>query len=201
MRTDSLHRLLSSQLAVRLTDGALAMDLPRLDGVEPRTLDGQQAREDAHTPLAFDSSIVPPDPPPHSLAFVPTGVVPNQHPDALALPLKLLANPPQKLLRNGTDGTPLDETKKHLLVQTVTNTGIKDHPVAGQGLGIRVVFVLLLFYESKRFAQGPTVHVRLGKTTPPDFIEVADGPVFMMLGQANQTVSLFFLAHTAHRDW
>src|SRR5215210_265954 len=75
---DPLDDLVPAQLPVGLHDRALAVDPLRLDGVEPRRLHRQEARDDPHAPLGLGPAVVRLDPAPDALADVPAGVVPDQ---------------------------------------------------------------------------------------------------------------------------
>src|SRR5690349_23055255 len=52
----TLFRSCRREFPLRLNDGALAVDPLRLDGVEPRRLDGQVARHDPHPALGLGRS-------------------------------------------------------------------------------------------------------------------------------------------------
>src|SRR5919197_1471543 len=68
-----------TQQAVWFRDGPFPMDPFRFNRVEPRTLAGQWAHDDAHAlgPLLALLSVLA-DPVPHSRAAVPGRVVPHQ---------------------------------------------------------------------------------------------------------------------------
>src|SRR5690242_19637143 len=83
--TDPVGDLVGAEQPGRLDDGALAMHPLGFDRIEPRTLDGQKAGQDAHAlALLLDLAVVGADPGPHALAHVPGGVVPDEHPHAHA---------------------------------------------------------------------------------------------------------------------
>ena len=96
MGTNTLHYLLSRQLARRLNNRPLAVQPRRLYRIEPRTLHRQTALQDANPALALHLPIVGADPTTHLLANVPGGIVPDQHPDPLALKSKPLKHPFEK---------------------------------------------------------------------------------------------------------
>src|SRR5947209_19742817 len=75
--TDPLRYFMRGQQSCRFDDPALAMHPFRLDRVEPRTLDRQEARHDPHPHACLlDLPIVLPDPLAHRLADMPTRIVP-----------------------------------------------------------------------------------------------------------------------------
>src|SRR5260370_10686164 len=77
----AVGHLLSAEQAGRLDDGALGMDPLGFDRVEPRTLDGQIARQDAHAlSLLLHRAGMRADPGADRLTYVPGGVVPDQRP-------------------------------------------------------------------------------------------------------------------------
>src|SRR5260370_25226802 len=68
----AVGHLLSAEQAGRLHDGALGIDPLGFDRVEPRTLDGQIARHDAHAPsLLLPAPVIPADPGPDRLTRDP----------------------------------------------------------------------------------------------------------------------------------
>ena len=68
-------------------------------------------------------------------------------------------------------------------------------PVAGQGLGIGVVFAPSLLDQPHGLVRAlPGMGRRQGKATPPDFIQKADGPGGLLTGPGNQAVSCVFFS-------
>src|SRR6266566_1622651 len=81
--TDALPEHFRGQEPSRLDNRSLAMDPLGLNPVEPWTLDGQPARDDAYATFAGSSLllhrlIVLAQPGSHLLTHVPGGVIPNQ---------------------------------------------------------------------------------------------------------------------------
>src|SRR5258708_27464452 len=78
----ALGHLLGTEQACRLSDGACALHPNGLNRVEPGTLDGQIAGEDADAmaPL-LDLPVMRADPRPHRATHLPGGVVPDHDPD------------------------------------------------------------------------------------------------------------------------
>jgi hypothetical protein len=88
--TDALSEFLSGQKASRFNNRSLAMDPLWLYAVEPGTLSGQPARNDADTLFAVFHFvqlclIVLTQPGSDVLAHMPGGVIPNQHQHAFTL--------------------------------------------------------------------------------------------------------------------
>ena len=103
--TDAFGQLLSRQQTSRFHHSPLAMDPLGLNRVEPGTLLGQQAGQNAD-PCAglFDLLVMLPDPRPNHLADIPGGIVPNQEEVPLALGGQALTAPLQKLDGDSRDG-------------------------------------------------------------------------------------------------
>ena len=94
--TDAILDLAGGEQASGLDDLALAVDPLGLDRIEPRTLAGKEAGEDAHALThLLDLAVVVVNPIRNGVADVPGGVVPDQEQDRLALQLELLAAPVQ----------------------------------------------------------------------------------------------------------
>src|SRR5262245_58878130 len=110
--TCAIRDLVGREQAVRLDDGALAVDPLRLDRVEPGMFDRQGPGQDAHAlTLLLDPPVVGADPRPHRLADMPGGVVPDQGPRAHAQRLQLETTPGHERRRHGADGTPVDKAQ------------------------------------------------------------------------------------------
>src|SRR3954453_4103994 len=101
--TDTIPNFAGRQLPRRLNDRFLAVLPLRLDRVQPRTLDRQATRQDAHSPLLLGSPVVLLDPTPHSPTDVPRGVVPDHQKRFLALGCQPLTGPRQELLGHLAD--------------------------------------------------------------------------------------------------
>src|SRR3954462_6646621 len=111
---DAVGELLDGEQAVGFDDAALAMDPGRLDGIEPRALDGQVAGDDAD-PIAalLDLSVVVADPGTDLLADVPGGVVPDQEQRLLVGRLEFPAAPVEVVDGDGAPGPTIHETQPH----------------------------------------------------------------------------------------
>src|SRR5262249_40401021 len=84
-RTYTVRQFRSGEQAVRLRDLALAMHPLGFNRVEPRTLAGQEAGDQAHALAGLlDLPIVLAQPGAHDLAIMPGGIVPDQQDRALA---------------------------------------------------------------------------------------------------------------------
>jgi hypothetical protein len=103
--TNSLGQFVHGQAAIRFENAALGVEPLGFDGIEPGTLDGQSANQQANAlPGAFDPPVVFMQPLTHRLALMPGGVVPDQGQDALAEGLGLVTQPVQKIGGEGADG-------------------------------------------------------------------------------------------------
>src|SRR5215211_4666578 len=130
-RADSLGQLVGTEQTVGLNYLALAVNPLGLYGVEPRALLGQQAGDDPHPFLLalFESPVMLPDPAPHLAAYVPAGIVPDQHQNLLADGGQLLAAPLQK-----ARGYTAHRTAVHKAQPRLFELGDVQSSVAGDGL-------------------------------------------------------------------
>src|SRR5215207_6969679 len=189
---DSLGQLVSSEQPVGLDHLALAMDPLGLYWIEPRTLLGQKAAYDPHAPaVLFDPAVVSSDPPSHLSAYMPAGVVPDQHPNSLADRFELLGAPPKKASRY-TAHRPTASTKRN---HTSSNSGNKK-PVTGDGLRIGIIFLNRLLHQAQRLARiAPTVKGRSRQPAEPGLVAETHDPLGVAVGESHQPYSsrLFFL--------
>ena len=81
----SVHEFVGRQWPIRLDDGPLAVQPARLDGIEPGAFHRQPAHQDPHPAGALHRAVMRPNPRLHGSTDVPGGVVPHQHPHALAV--------------------------------------------------------------------------------------------------------------------
>src|SRR3712207_6618879 len=86
-RADPPGQLVGTEQTRGLDHLALAVNPFGLDGVEPRALLGQQTSDDPHSTMTtlFDFSVVRTDPAPDLTAYVPAGVIPDQHPHSFEI--------------------------------------------------------------------------------------------------------------------
>jgi hypothetical protein len=174
--THPLSEFLSSQQSDWFDNGSLAMNLLWLNPVQPGTLDGKPARDDAHHCFASSSLleytlVVLTKPGLDLLAHMPGGVTPNEDEDMLALRLDLFAYPLQKVRRHLADRATRHKTQMH-----ATTVGFK-HPVTGQSFGIRIVLVLAQLLQTQWLVLlAPTVQIGLAHPAPPHLILIADDP-------------------------
>jgi hypothetical protein len=124
---------------------AFAMDPLGLNRVEPRALLGQQAAYDPHTSAAFfHLPVVRSNPPTHLFALMPACVVPDQKQHLLANRFELGATPLKKAGRYAAYRPSIHKTQPRLL-----KLGQK-HPIAGDGLGVRVILGYRLLHQTQR---------------------------------------------------
>src|SRR5512135_1157248 len=195
--TNALGQLLGRKQAVRFDDGLFSMHPLGLNGVEPRTLCGQQAGQDTHSfACLFPLLIVLPDPRADHEAFVPGGIIPDQEPVALALRGQALTTPLQEPYRDRAHRSSGNKAQPHLVtLGLVRGALLPQHAIAGQCFGIRVSFFPGLFHQAHRVDLIlPGMHTRQGKATPPHFVEEAHGPVRLPTGPSNQPVACVFFS-------
>ena len=102
--TNAVFHLGGREQSGGLDDAPFAMDPLWFDGIEPGTLGGEKAGDDANaTPAQIDEPIVRAHPASHAMTAMPGGVIPDQEEDTLAACSHLLAEPVQKLLGQCTD--------------------------------------------------------------------------------------------------
>src|SRR5262249_6944261 len=183
---DPLANFRCGQLPLRLADRLLAVLPLGLDPVQPRTFHRQSARQDANPTRLLGTPVVLADPAPHALTDVPGGVVPDQQQRRLAFGRQLRTDPGQKVLGALADRPTLHEPQQHPVRVRA------QQPVATEGLGIGIVFVLLRLDQAQRFVVGPGVQVRRRQAAPPGLIQKAQHPVRMPLSQTDQSIPSFF---------
>ncbi len=194
---DPLLQLASSQQAVMLDHVALGMHPFGFNGIEPRTLRGQQERQNPHTLVRlFDLLVMLADPATNRLTLVPGGVIPDQEPVRLAFFEQALATPLQELGGDGAHRSASHEPQPGLrAVRLIGSPLLPEHAITGQRLGIRVVLAPGLLHQPYRLVLAlPGVHLGQRKATPPNFIAKADRPAWLLAGPSNQAVPRgFFL--------
>src|SRR5829696_43841 len=190
--TDSIGELVSSKQPLGLNYLPLAMNPLRLYCVEPRTFGGQQTWHYPY-PLAagFDLAVVGVDPLSQLMALMRACVVPNKEQSLLAPPLELREAPREKLRSYSAHGAAIDEPQPGLSYPR------QIHPVAGEGLGLRVVLCGLLLEQTRRSARlGPGVQTRSLKAGEPGLVLKSQDPLRMIrmnFGEPDQPVSSPFL--------
>src|SRR3712207_5398839 len=192
---DSLGQLVSREQPVGLYHLALAMDPLGLHRIEPRALFGQQAAYDPHSRASlFDLTVVSSNPPSHLAAYVPAGVVPDQHPNSLADRFELLRTPRKEAGSYLAHRATIHKAQPHL----IELRHIK--PVAGDGFGIRVVFSNRLLHQAQRLPLlAPAMQRGQSQPTPPTLVTETHSPggVGMIGRHPHQSVaSPFFLAYS-----
>src|ERR671911_2727646 len=133
-RAYSVGQLIGTKQTVGFDHFSLAMYPFGLHSVEPRALLGQQTADDPHPLLLalFQSPVALADPPSDLAAYVPTGVVPDQHQHLLADGCQLLATPVQKARGYTAHRTIINEPKP-----TLFELG-HVQPVARDSLRVRI---------------------------------------------------------------
>src|SRR5215207_452704 len=190
-RADPLGQLVGTEQTRWLDHLAFAVNPFGLDRVEPRALLGQQTSDDPHsTTTLFDFSVVRTDPTPDLTAYVPAGVVPDQHPHSFAELFEPLRAPLQKARGYPAYRTPVHET------QPCPRELGRVQSVARDGLRIGVVFFDHLLNQTQRLTLlAKAVQVRLRHPAPPAFVQEAHNPIELVLRQPHQSIApSFFLA-------
>src|SRR6266700_2697238 len=197
--THALGQLLGRKQSVGFNDGPLAMDPLRLYGVEPGTFGRQKAWEDADTlALGFHLGIVLAYPGANDLASMPGSIVPNEQPSSLPLLCQALTAPVEKLGRNVADRASADKAQPHLFPYGIVGGPLlPEDTITGEGFGVRISFLPRLLDQTHWLVFIlPSVHARQGKATPPDFIEEANRPIWLLTRPGDQPISCcFFLRY------
>jgi hypothetical protein len=142
---DSLSGLLGSEFALRLHNGTLGVDPMRFNGVEPGTLDWEQAGQNAYPTLALGRSVMFFDPGLDPLTLVPGGVIPHQQQSLLPLTLQFLADPLKEGDAHLTYGTAIHKPQPY-----TPGVGTQQ-PIASQGYRVRVLLLTVFLYQVQRF--------------------------------------------------
>ena len=181
--------------SIWLDNSAFPVRPLRLNRVEPGAFDWQETNQNANTfSCPFDRTVMCSYPGTHSIACVPTGVVPDHCQNRLVQLLDFLAAPLQKLNGDVAHGSSINETQEHFLkVQSIACHPPQKNAIAGQGFWIRILFLFGLLYQSHRLSSfAPGRQVRLGKAAPPGFVLKAPNPT-MLLCQRYYSVARLFL--------
>ena len=194
--TNALSQLFGREQAIRFHNRLLGMDPLGLNGVEPGALGGQEERQEADAfPSLFDLLVVLPNQAPTHFAEMPGGVIPDQEPIALARIDQALTTLLQELDADRTHRTTGDEAHPDLrAVRILGRARLPQDAIAGQGLGVGVaLFPGLLDQANRSLLALPSMQAWSGKTTPPDFIQKADRPIWLRTGVSDQPLtSVFF---------
>src|SRR5258708_18363341 len=195
MRTNTFRQLLCREQSIGFDNMLLRMHAYRLNGIEPGTFGRQQEGQNADGfTRGREQLVMLPDPGAHHQAFMPRGIVPDQQPVALALSLQALAAPVQEQNAHRADGTPRDETQPEFrAIRLLLRSLLPQDAVARQRLGVGVPLLPGLLHQTYRtiFAL-PRLHTREREATPPDFVEEADGPVRLLAGVGDQSITTVF---------
>ena len=196
MSTNAFSQLLCRKQAIGFHNGLLRMDPFGLNRVEPGTLGGQKERQDANTFASlFDLLIVLPNPTPNHFAHMPGGIIPDQEPVPLALGSQTLTTMLQKLDADRTHRAAGHEAQPDLrAVGILRRALLPQDAIARQGLRVGIAFFPGLLDQANRsFLALPGMQAWSGKAAPPDFIEKADGPIWLRTGVSDQAIAgLFF---------
>src|SRR6266568_1323067 len=168
-----------------------------LDGIEPGTFGRQKERQNAYSFAGLsDLLVVLTNPGAYLLADMPGGVIPDQQPGGLALGLQPCATPLQKWDGQRTHRTTRDEAKRHLAPNGIAlGSLLPQDPITGQGFGIRIAFLPHLFHQAHWvLLLLPGMHARQSKATPPDLVEEANRPVWLLTTPGNQAVACVFFS-------
>ena len=192
---DALDQFGGWQQTSRFDDAPLAMHPLGLDGIQPRRLDRQIARDDPHPRAGqLDLAVVTADPGADLTADMPGGVVPDQQQGLFTERLKFTAAPGQVPRRERTDWAAIHKPEPGLLLPIAGGLRPADQQaVAGQGFGVGVVF------RDRRFDQpqgpvrlSPGMQGRPRQARPPGLALKAERPLWMGFGQTDQTVACAF---------
>jgi hypothetical protein len=180
---NTFGQLLCREQAIRLHNSLFRMDPPRLNRIEPRTLLGEQERQDTHAfPGLFDLLIVLANPAPHHFADMPGSIIPDQKPVAFSLGCQAFTRVVQEPDRDRAHGSSCDKAQPDKrAVWVLWRPFLPQDTIAGQGFGIGVALVPGLLHQVHGLPLGlPSTEARQGKATPPHFVGEADGPIRLL---------------------
>src|SRR3712207_1444923 len=195
-RTNSLSQLVGTQQPVRLHYPTLAVNPPRLHGVEPQTLFRQKAAYDPHSSFAtalFDLAVMRGYPLSDLFGDVPRSVVPDQEPHLLTRLGESLGASLKETGGYGAHRTAIHKAQPHPLELRQVE------PVAGDGFGVRIVLFERLLHKTQGITRlCPTIEGGSLKPTPPSLVFETHHPALrVFLRQADQPVApSFFLAYS-----
>src|SRR5918994_2148567 len=189
--TDPVGKLISADQPLGLNYLAFAMNPLGLYRIEPRTFGGQQTRHYPYSSFAttiFDVAVVGSDPASHPMALMPACVVPNKEQGLLGSPLEILAAPPKKLSSYSAHRPAIDKPQPGLF-----KLG-QIHPVAGEGLRLRIILSRLLLHKTHRLcAIRPGAQARSLEAREPSLVLESQSPLRMGCGEPYQPISSPFL--------
>lgn len=197
MIADALLQFLGGQQPRRFDDLALRVRPAWLDRIEPRALLWEEADDDPDGRLSpFDRAVVLTQPVADGGAVVPRGVVPDQQQRRLARLGQPSAAPGEEVGRGGADRAALDEAHPDRFWFR------QQQPVAGDGLGIRIVFGDRLLDQPQWVADRfPPGQGGLADPAEPDFIFEPERPVGMATASRISRSRRRFVGHTRGRGW
>src|SRR3972149_771024 len=192
---NSLGQFVHRQRAVRFEDATLGVEPLGFNGIEPGTLDGQRADQQANAlSSAFDQPVVFTHPLPHGLAAMPGGVTPNHGQTARAERLGFAAQPVEEICGEDTDGSPVHKAQPDLLRRSLQVGETHQETITGQGLRLCGGRGFDLLNQAQwLFRLCPGVQLRLLKATPPGLVFKTQQPLLMRECQAHQPVTRVFL--------
>lgn len=185
--TDARNQFTRTKLALGLHHCPLPVNPMRLNAIQPGAFGRQLADEDSHSFLSLCFSVVCPDPAPYRLGEVPRGIIPDHQQRGLPFSCQLPQDPVEKFRRQTRYGPATNKPQPNLFPIS------SQQPITANCLGVWISLINRLLYEPQRFCFSPTVHRRLSKTTPPDFISISQNPLRVLFGQSDQAVPRLFL--------
>src|ERR671911_2682345 len=191
---DAICQFVGAEQAVGFHHPSLAVDPLRLYRIEPRTLLGKQAGQDAYpAPALLDLPVVRGYPLSDLFGGVPRSVVPDKEPHLLASRLESLAAPRKEPRRYRAHRATIHKAQPHLLKLRQIK------PIARDGLRIRVVFGDRLLDETHGLTRlCPTIEGGQSQPAPPSLVfETYHPSVGIVVREADQPVAPpFFLAYS-----
>src|SRR5215210_3831202 len=188
---NTIGKLVGSEQSLGLSNLAFAMDPLRLDGVQPRALFGQKARNYPHPSFAtvgLDLAVMGGYPVAHFFTLVPGGVVPDQKQRLFARRSELVGAVAEKLRGYGTYGSAVHEPQPGFSYPRQVQ------PVAGQRLGLGIILARSLLEEAHRLSIArPRMQRSPLEAGEPALVLEAHNPPRMGLCQTDQPVAIPFL--------
>src|SRR5215216_965082 len=174
------------QLSTWLDNGPLPMYPMRLNWIQPRTLGRQPQGEYSHPAFSLHSLVVLLDPTQHSLALVPSGIVPDQHQHPLAFFSQLPTDPFKEIYSDLAYGAALYKSQQQIVCVA------PQQPIAAQCKWLFVSLALFKLMQLQPLVTSPGMKSGLMKPAPLRLIFKTQDPVTVSRSKPLQPFKLLF---------
>ena len=185
---NSFAHFFSRELSLWLGNCPLPRYSMRFNRIQPRTLDRQSQSKDSHASFLLHSLVVLLEPTPHSLAFVPSGIIPDKCQHRFAFCSQLPTDPFKKVGRDLAHGPSLYNAQQQFV------SVAPQQPVTAQCQPIRVCLALFKLMQFQRLSIRPGMKLRLMKPAPPRLIFITQDPITVRFNNPLQPFELLFFS-------